>query len=184
MKKLYIIALALLAFSCSDDGGEANDFQLSYDAANDNAPVLLAGVHTAAARFTPAQTNSLDGQFLERIDFYLQEYPDQCTVLVFDEGTNNSPGALLYSADVTFVTENFDWNTHILTTPIQITGDDIWLAIEVEHVDDYPSIGCDPGPANSNGDWMYSSSDSQWRTFRDRTGNAASINWNIRGYVN
>ncbi|NBC09496.1 MAG: hypothetical protein GVY26_20080, partial [Bacteroidetes bacterium] len=41
------------------------------------------------------------------------------------------------------------------------------------------SIGCDAGPNQSNGDWLYDSNDSQWLPYTDRT--PESINWNIRG---
>ncbi len=178
---LFFALISAALMSCSDDDGDL--FVLSYDGNNENAPILEAGVHEAGARFTSSLLDGLEGRELESVDFWLAEYPDRCEVLIYDEGTATSPGTLLYSADVTFVTQNFDWNTHVLSTPIEITGDDLWVVIKVEHTEAYQSIGCDPGPAQTNGDWMLSSDDDLWRSFRDRTGNQVSINWNIRGNV-
>lgn len=185
MMKLYqFLVFGLLCFgftSCTSD--DLDVYELSYDGNNENAPILEAGVHEAGARFTSRQLDGLVGKQLESVEFYLAEFPDRCEVLIYNEGSSNSPGTLIYSADITFLTENFDWNFHTLSNPIDITGEDLWIVIKVEHSEAFPSIGCDPGPAQSNGDWMLSYSDNQWRSFRDRTGNQVSINWNIRGIV-
>jgi len=184
MKINYLLLIGLLSIvsiSCTDD--DIDSFVLSYDGNNENAPILQAGVHEAGARFTANRLDGLVGKRLEAVEFYLAEYPDRCEVLIYDEGTATSPGNLIYSADITFLTENFAWNYHSLFNPIEITGDDLWIVIKVEHSEAYSSIGCDPGPAQSNGDWMLSNSDNQWRSFRDRTNNQVSINWNIRGIV-
>jgi hypothetical protein len=45
------------------------------------------------------------------------------------------------------------------------------------------TIGCDAGPAVANGDWIVSSVDNDWKTYRDFTNATVSINWNIRGQV-
>jgi len=44
-----------------------------------------------------------------------------------------------------------------------------------------PTVGCDPGPAVPDGDWLYSSADGQWMALSQRF--RVSINWNIRGTV-
>jgi len=67
-----------------------------------------------------------------------------------------------------------------------LSGNDLWISIEAAHIQTIRSVGCDTGPAVSNGDWIYASAVGEWQTFRDyttNTGNPVNINWNIRGIV-
>jgi hypothetical protein len=156
-------------------------FELRYDADNANAPNLPAATYEAAARFTAAQTAALAGGELIEVEFYILFLPTSATLKVYDAGTATSPGALLYSADVTASVTQTSWTTHVLTTPVAIAGGDLWIAIEFTHALSQRVIGCDPGPAVPDGDWLYSSSDGMWTPFNQRF--PVSVNWNIRGIV-
>ena len=71
------------------------------------------------------------------------------------------------------------WNTHTLTQAITLKNEDIWLSIEFKFPGSRRTVGCDPGPALPDGDWLFNSMDGQWTPFNKRTG-GASINWTIR----
>ena len=44
------------------------------------------------------------------------------------------------------------------------------------------NLGCDAGPTDGGGDWLFRDSDGEWDSFRQRAG-GESINWNIRGII-
>lgn len=181
MKKYTFLfcCLALLMSACKDDDDTVN--RLSLDGDNLTGPLLQAATWQAAARFTPAETEEFSGLRLTQIEFFMGNIPAEAEVRVFGPGVNNTPGDLLYTAQVGNSITPTAWNSHRIATPIDITGQELWIAVGLVHDIDQQSIGCDAGPAVTNGDWLFSSIDGQWRTFRDRTGE--SINWNIRGVV-
>lgn len=179
---IFLLGLFILLVSCEDDE-PVQEFFLNYDGDNVTAPYLEAGVHEAAARFRADRTGQYEGQFLNEVEFYLLELPTECEIRVYGPGTASSPGDLLYSQNVTNNISASSWNTHQLTTPVEITGGDLWICVRLTHSATNTTIGCDAGPTNPNGDWLYSDSDSAWLSFRDRTSQAVSINWNIRGKI-
>ena len=178
---LSLFSLLLFAACNNDDDDLSLANTLHHDGVNQSSPVLPAGVYEAGARFTMSQSEEYIGRDLERVNFFMGELPTQCEIRIYAEGNNESPGSLLYSRDVTDELEALSWNVHQLSTPIEITGDDIWICVRLVHQTSLRSIGCDPGPAVQDGDWLFQDCDNDWRPFNQRTN--ISINWNIRGVV-
>jgi len=179
---ISFIGLLLLTAACSKEDENLPDFQ--YDRDNNTAPFFEPGTYEAAARFTPAQTNPFSGSTLTDIEFFILNLPDECEVKVYGPGTATSPGDLLYSANVGASLNSNSWNTHTLDKPIAITGEDLWLSVRVIHGSRTNSIGCDLGPAKSNGDWYFEEvGNGEWLTYRTYTQEIVNINWNIRGYA-
>jgi hypothetical protein len=180
-----MLAIAMLATGCKSSETMTNippqRRELHYDANNANSPNLPGATYQAAARFTAAQTAALAGGELIEVEFYISSLPTSATLKVYDEGTSTSPGALLYAAPVAASLTPPSWTTHVLTAPVVVPGGDLWIAIEFTHPLWQRVIGCDPGPAVPDGDWLYSSSDGMWIPFSQRY--AVSVNWNIRGIV-
>ncbi len=180
MKKhfLFFIALSLFVGACSSDSDL--DFLLSYDGVNVNGPLLDVGTHEAAVLFTSAETTEYKDKQLIEISWYMGPLaPASTEVRVYGPGTNNTPGTLLYSADVSSALRLQDWNKHTLAAPVAITGQDLWISVKLVHNISQQSIGCDAGPNVVNGDWLLSNN--TWSPYTVRTGE--SINWNIRGVV-
>lgn len=178
---LALLMAILILPACSDDDNNpapSGDGILSYDGPNSTGPNLDPGVYQAAAMFPSSLTVPLIGKNLTKVSWFMGNRPARVLVKVYGEGSNAQPGVKLYEADVTNTVASVAWTTHTLTSPIEITGDDIWVSIEFEHSTTMQSMGCDDGPAQNNGDWLFQSSDAQWLTFRDRTNE--NINWNIR----
>jgi len=183
---LLLLALSLVFASCNKDDDtaeEVNDSQFSYDGAAQDAPALEEGTYDLGARFPASLTDNFEGKQLEEVSFYILTVPSKCELLVFGEGTDSEPGSLLYTANLTTSIDGESWNKHVLTTPVDITGEDLWICVRVEHVATMGSLGCDTGPANSNGDWMFVGSTNEWTTLRNFSDNVVNINWNIRGKV-
>lgn len=181
MKRLNLLlfcCVLILATACKKD----NDGTiLSYDGDNVSGPLLEVGTHEAGVRFISTDMTPHVGKELTEVRFFMgPQAPAGCTVKIYGEGSADIPGSLLYSQDVTNSLIGQDWNDHVLSTPLEITEQDYWISIELEHTVAQQSIGCDAGPAKSNGDWLYSI-DSEWKTYRDRT--TESVNWNIRVVV-
>jgi hypothetical protein len=156
---------------------------LNYDGPNFTAPQNGAGFTTFAARFPGAETQAFTGRTLERISFFLEQIPISTVVLVYDIGVDDrTPGDLLYSIDLTQRIRNTGWIEHVLTTPVDITGDGLWLAVEAELEAGDQAIGCDQGlNYNPNGDRLQVPSGT-WTSFNEIT-STETINWNIRGII-
>lgn len=185
MKKALFILLAIVLFGtgCEEDNPTLPEPDLNYDGPNQSAPFLPDGTHEAAVRFPASETGLFTGQELTAVDFFLQSVPFQTIVRIYGEGTDSSPGQLLHEQNLsTGVTPN-SWNRYNLTTPVPITGEDLWISVLVEHNERLASIGCDPGPAVANGDWLLAESRNNWTTLRQYSNQGIDINWNIRGFV-
>ena len=185
MKKLlpFLLLTCLFAFvSCDkDDDGDTAQL-LRYDGGNDNAPALPGGNYVMGVRFPGNETEVFQGEQLTEIRFYVQNPPKNLSVRVYGAGANQAPGTLLYeSPALTALVESDSWYTHVLTDPIDITGDEIWLGVAFSHDDLQRSIGCDAGPREGNGDFLFDESANEWSTFFAGTGE--SVNWNIRGKI-
>ncbi|MEZ4829940.1 MAG: hypothetical protein R3C61_27210 [Bacteroidia bacterium] len=148
---------------------------------NQDAPSLVAGNYEAAIRIPATDLSGLEGRKLTEIYYFIREKPSSCTVKVYKKSDSNAPAEQIYSTATTSEVKAGSWNKHILSTPVEITNDDLWISVKVGHTANTRSIGCDPGPAVENGDWLFDDSDNEWRPLSDRA--AISINWNIRGVV-
>lgn len=176
--------------ACNTDGltpgpvVEAPFIQLNLDGDNLDAPLLAGGTYEAGVRFVPGALADAEGGLIRTVQFYLTERPNTCAVRLY-KGTNTDgqPDELLYNAVVSSEISAGRWNEHALSEDITVSDDDLWVVIRFSTNNAQQSLGCDPGPAVNNGDWLYSGQDDQWRTLRDRSGNGVNINWNIRAVV-
>jgi len=98
------------------------------------------------------------------------------------DDTSTIPGAILNTQLITNASPN-SWNTITLNEPFLLDGSSVWVGIEVTHDQQQQSVGCDAGPADSNGDWLYDEETMTWETFSNRTSGAESVNWNIKAIV-
>lgn len=179
LSSLLILFVFLLS-ACEKDNSSTN--LLNYDSDNVTAPQFLPGDYEMAARFTPSETGSFQGQFLEEVQVYLLERPSRTEIIIYDEGTADNPGSVLHTQVVSSEVRPNSWNTILLDTPIEIGDKDLWISCKVRHTDPYGTVGCDAGPANQNGDKLFTSDDG-WITLRAFTNQSININWNIRGVL-
>lgn len=188
---ILLLSIAVLATGCKDDDEPTVDDVLKYDGDNNNAPFFDVGTYEGAVRFTAADIAPFEGRVLEEIEFYMHEsLPDECHIKVYEGGSNSTPETLVYEADITANIGTNLWISHILTEPITLKNDEYWIAVRVQHNTLMRSFGCDAGPADANGQWLWSSADNDWISFSDRNdGNpnapasAYDVNWNIRGHL-
>lgn len=179
---VLILGITLLATACQKDDDTFGDV-LKYDGVNDDAPVLIEGTYEAAVRFGSSTMSNYTGRLLEEIEFYIHDdLPNECIVKIY-KGGSTSPGSVVYEADVTANISTRLFNSHVLTDPLTIENDSYWFSIYLKHDTTKKSIGCDAGPADSNGDWFYDSTLNEWNTFRDLNSGNIDINWNIRGHL-
>ena len=181
MKKIsfLIFAVALIFVSCKED--RDLESSLRYDGPNFNAPLLEADTYEAAARFPESITRDFVGQRLTQVSYYMAGVPQQTTLRIYSGGTSTEPGTVVYEAALTGEVSQNSFSAHVLDTPLEITGEDLWLSIRFRTNRTLQTIGCDEGPNTNGGDWLYREDDGRWLTFSQRTGE--SINWNIRGVV-
>lgn len=175
-----LLMVSLLSFSCEEDNLSTN--LLNYDTENLSAPLIAPGEYQMAARFPVNELEEFQGRFLEEVQVYFENRPARAEIIIYGEGTNSTPGPVLYSEVVTADMRSNQWNTHMLSTPVEIQDEELWLAIMVRHRDPIGTVGCDAGPAASNGD-LFLDDNGNWTTLRTFTNNAIDINWNIRGVL-
>jgi len=181
MKKIsfLLFGLVVLFTACKKDRAEDNAvFRLDGD--NQTSPLLPNDTYEAAARFTESVTGQYIGRNLTEVSYYMAGTPQQTTLIIYSGGTDE-PGSVIYQASLTGNISQNSFNSHVLTEPLPITGEPLWISIKMRQNRTLQTIGCDAGPNSAGGDWLYQESDGRWLTFGQRTGE--SINWNIRGFV-
>ena len=104
--------------------------------------------YQAAIRFTPEELGSYDGFYLTAVKYYhVRELqppnPDTGEILIYDEGTDHSPGTMITSESFSFTTA--EWKTIDLVTPVEIdAAKDLWVSINWNHggtkVDSGPTV--------------------------------------------
>jgi len=187
-----VLTLALFTFGYAQEikvhgstvpGGSPNNSEalvtINYD--GDNADAIGAGgtTYEGGARFTPALTGPLTGGELRYVQFYYYQAATGLTLRVYDAGTATAPGTLLLTQVLNIGSFTVPgWNEVELDTYIPITGNDLWVTLEVAHAAGTFPYGVDAGPANADGDWIYYNG-----VWQHLSGFALNYIWNIRGVV-
>ena len=188
--QLILLAFAIvLASSCKKDDPIPGEATLQYDGDNATGPLLEAGYHELAVYFPSSTMSQYANWKLSEITWFGSGVDpnvssDSCAVKIYEAGSSNAPGTLLYEADVTGILiadVEGRWREHLLPTPLTVSGDGIWIAIAIRQDTERQFIGCDSGPNQLNGDWLYKDSDGNWQSYVQRT--SESVNWNIRAIV-
>jgi hypothetical protein len=155
--------------------------QLHYDGDNSSAigwssvPITV----TVAARFPNVLTVPYAGMNLISVEVYVNDInagSNLCTVKVYEGGNEFEPGPMVGSQ--TFTPGGASWETIVLTTPIPVTGADLWVGYEFTQADAGIYIpGCDDGANfDINGDFL--STGVGWSHLSNNP--ALIFDWNIR----
>lgn len=176
-----LISVAFLA--CKDDPVDPFDPNLlNHDGENNTAPFLPEGTVEAAARFDADILSQYAGKRIDNVDYFIYDLPDAAEIRIYGKGQNDQPGPLLYESVITTALAPGGWNQIPLLEPLDLPADELWITIRMQvGTAGTQVIGCDAGPAEEGGDWLFESTDNQWRTFRARSG--SDINWNIRAVL-
>lgn len=152
--------------------------QLHYDGDNGsavgwNTPPVTVRV---AARFTNSMTLPWAGLEITSVEVYINEInagSNLMKIQIYDMGNTYEPGPLLYEQE--FTPAGYNWETITLTTPVVITGADVWVGYTFTQTDaDIFIPGTDEGPADPNGDFV--STGVGWSHIAP----TLDYNWNIR----
>jgi len=152
--------------------------QLHYDGDNAsavgwNSPPITV---TVAARFPNSMTLPYAGMDLTAVELFVNDLNasgNLMKVKIFGMGNTYEPGTLLYEQSFTPI--GASWETITLTTPVKITGEDLWVGYQFTQTDANIFIaGTDGGPADPNGDFL--STGVGW----SHLSSSIDQNWNIR----
>jgi hypothetical protein len=95
------------------------------------------------------------------------------SIKIYGMGNTYEPGTLLYEQN--FTPAGSSWETVTLTTPVKVTGEDLWVGYKFTQTDAGIYIpGTDGGPADPNGDFV--STGVGWSHLFP----GIDANWNIR----
>ncbi|TAE45103.1 MAG: hypothetical protein EAZ89_21365, partial [Bacteroidetes bacterium] len=185
---LIVLGLMVLS-SCKEENVlpepqiEAPLVALNYDGRNVDAPILPNGnTFEAGIRIPASFMKDYPGGMLTEVYYYLKAVPTSCTVKIYKGTTaSGAPEALVYSAITSSDVIGNSWNRHILSTAVAAENKDLWIVIRFFGSSGAGTLGCDSGPAASDGDWLLDSDDNQWLKLSARS--AININWNIRGVL-
>jgi hypothetical protein len=153
--------------------------QLHYDGDNYTAvgwntvPVNV----TVAAKFLNSMTLPYAGMVVSALEVFINDLntgSNNMVAKIYGMGSNTyEPGDLLYSQ--AFTPTGASWNTINLTTPVPVTGEDLWVGYNFTQTTASIYIpGADAGPANPNGDFV--STGVGWSHIAP----TLDYNWNIR----
>ncbi len=161
--------------------------QLHYD--GDNASAVgwntVPATVTVAARFPNSMTIPWAGLDVTSVEVFVNELntsgSNLMKVRIYGMGQTYEPGALLYEQE--FTPAGTAWETITLTTPVKVTGEDLWVGYNFTQSTSgiYPA-GTDGGPADPNGDFvstgvgwshLYPNIDANWNIRANLTGNLA-----------
>ncbi|MCI4668856.1 MAG: hypothetical protein MRZ79_12035 [Bacteroidia bacterium] len=188
MQRLILaISISVLLVSCGDGGltpgpeVEAPFEALNYDGSNQDAPEFEGTQDLAGAVMFPSNIiSAFEGNKLAKVQYYIKEKPSSANIKIYSSTSNGGPGNLIYSASISGEIAADSWNEHELTNTVTLTRDDLWISIEFSHVNTQRTLGCDEGPAVSNGDWLLI--DGQWEIL-SQFAPTVNINWNIRAVI-
>ena len=184
----FLLIISLLSACNSDDDNILNFVgdEFGYDGPNSTSPFLPSDFYEAAAYFPTGILGDQGSRRLKDVNFFMLDIPETCIVRIYGQGSNSSPGPILFEEDVSGRIQAPAWNRFRLDEAdrIDVSGGDFWISVAFSIGGQNPqqSIGCDAGPNVEGGDWIFFGRDNQWQTFRQRTG-GESINWNIRGVL-
>jgi hypothetical protein len=161
--------------------------QLHYDGDNFSAVGWTPAPVTAtvAARFTNSMTLPYAGLDLTSVEVYINDLnaapaSNLMKLRIYGMGSTIEPGPLLYEQN--FTPLGTSWNTITLTTPVKVTGEDLWVGYNFTQAADGLYIpGTDGGPADPNGDfvsfgvgWTHPTLDRNWNIRANLVGNPIS----------
>ena len=155
-----------------------DDVTMHWDGENEFGFQLMGGGDlTISAQFDQTDLTAygvVGGQIISIVAWIMQ-MPISVTVRIYDE-IDGSPGNVVYSEDVTSITNEGDWNTYTLSTPFDIDGSTFFIALNTLHGSDCYPVGVDAGPAVSKGD-LFQTGDDWWVHLGDI---GLSYSFNIR----
>ncbi len=181
LRNFFGIMLMAIFLSCGDDGSLAGEDILHYDGENQTAPALPPGSYNVAIRFTTNLLRNVEGRSIDAVNLYLYDRPANARLTISYDVSPRLPANPIYTQDITAQLSADRWNTIALDTPFEITGEPLWIGVAINLNSPRRTIGCDAGPGNPNGDWLFDAADMEWLRFEERVGD--SINWNIRAVL-
>jgi len=156
--------------------GNSDDMvTLNYDGDNASAVGLTnGGTFQFGAMFPTNMTNAYINMEINEVQVYVNDVVTASKIYVYGHGSAGAPGAILHEQSFTAI---IGWNNITLTSPVEISGGDIWVTCEVSHDADMFPAGCDAGLHVENGDWFKSGA--SWVPMHIANP-VLDANWNIR----
>jgi hypothetical protein len=144
-----------------------------------SAPVTV----TVAAMFPYTMTAPYAGMKINSVDVYINDLnssgSNEMTVKIYGMGLTYEPGPLIYSQP--FTPMGGGWEHIVLTTPVLVTGEDIWVGYQFTQNETGIYIpGTDAGPNHPYGDFL--STGVGWSHLSNNP--SLLYNWNIRANLN
>ena len=139
------------------------------------------GTFTVAARFTTDEFgNYYSIREINRVNLYIGHLPSQIILKIWEGGSVNAAGTLIYEQDISGGIAASSWNEILLDEPVPIlAGNEYRVGYTVTHAAEKFPAGFDQGPmVPGKGGWIsFSDGSGYWDQLIDIGFNR---NWNIR----
>jgi hypothetical protein len=137
-------------------------------------------IFDAAVRFSTADLEPYDGQYLTQLAVFIADADVQVFMRVWQGGNQNYAGNLIREQQLAYPIAD-SWNTLELDEPVLIdASQELWFGYRVINTNGVYPAGTDDGPAVPfKGDMLLYGSD--WVSMQNEFG--WNINWNIQGMV-
>lgn len=160
----------------TNGGAPANDTRptviLNYDGNNATGIGFTNGAQwRAAVRFPASMVGQYNGMMLTQLQIYINEPANAHKIMVWDMGSITLPGPGQLVLEQAF-NPLPGWNNVNLTTPVFVTGRDLWVGYWMDQPAGLFPAGADNGPQHPDGAWV--SSGPGWSLL------TLPRNWNIR----
>lgn len=162
------------------DETEKSDAVIRWDSGTAAWAISLPpGALYTAAYFPASVMNQHTGKQLNQVSVRIHSSAASCEVIIHGHGTATQPGALLHTQAI--ATTANSWNLITLSSPVNISGQDLWIVFKFTLNEQMAPLTADAGPAvtgfgdllSGNGITYYSMA----------TQHNLNYNWNIAGYL-
>ncbi len=148
-----------------------------YGTNNGGFGLPTGGTFNVASRFGESQLEYLAGGNLTKIRIFPVS-PNATLTLKVWKGYNGS--SLVFSQPIDSYVAG-EWNEFILSSPVQVDRNTLWIGYEVTHSGSDSVAGYDYGPVVSGMSDMISYDGIVWETVSSQSG--LKFNWNIQGFI-
>lgn len=175
MKKLYFFVVLLFISIAAKSQSDT----LHYDGINTDAIGTGANVDMeVAVHYSATMVAPYSGGTINQVNIYVRDLPaTDITLKIYGSGSLPTTPVYIQAVPLATLAAN-SWNVVVLTTPQPLSGTDMWVGYAFNTNGYTP--GCDAGPNDPEGQWIYYSS--IWQKLTDLNA-ALTFNWNIRALV-
>lgn len=140
-------ALPAASRAASPKADAATSYTLRYDNGQYDAIGIENSEYSIYANLYPgSMLKAVSGMTMTSVDVYVSSVPENCSIVIYGENTQNYCGELLLEQPFTATPDS--WNHVVLDSPVAVEGKDLWVGVKMSgFANAQYHIGIDHGTA-------------------------------------